>query len=152
MTSDKLVNLLQDAYVDEIETIMNYISNGVSLHGIRAEQVGQSLLNDVQEELNHAQLLAERLNTLGEVPHGSLDAVMSQQSLQPPAERNDVESVIKGVIDAETEAIELYREIIELAGEEGDYVTEDLAVQLLTDEEAHRAEFRDFAIEYDLEL
>lgn len=152
MTNQEIVELLQNAYVDELETLMNYLSNGVSLHGVRGEQVGQALLADVQEELNHAELLAERLNTLGEVPRGSFEATMTQESLQPPEQRNEVEDVITGVLDAESSAIDLYRELIEVAGEEGDYVTEDLAVQLLTDEEAHHAEFRDFAEEYDIEV
>lgn len=152
MSDQTIVELLQEAYVSEIETVMNYISNGVSLHGIRAEQVGQSLLQDVQEEVNHAQLLAERLNTLGEVPKGSFEGTMTQESLQPPTERNDIESVIQGVLDAESDAIDLYREIISVASEEEDYVTEDLAVQLLTDEEAHHSEFRDFAEEYDMNV
>lgn len=148
----KVVELLQVAYVDELETVQNYISNGVSLHGVRAEQIGESLLADVQEEVQHAQMLAERLNTLGEVPAGSMEIEPSQDSLQPPNERNDVEAVIAGVLDAEREAVSVYRQLVEVAAENDDYVTEDLAIALLEDEENHFAEFRDYAEEYDMEV
>lgn len=150
MTNERVVELLQQAYADELETVQNYISNGVSLHGVRAEQIGESLLADVQEEVTHAQMIAERLNTLGEVPIGSMEMTPSQKSLQPPAERNDVEAVIQGVLDAERDAVSVYRELIVAAGDADDYVTEDMAIALLEDEENHFAEFRDYAEEYGL--
>lgn len=152
MTNDEVIELLQEAYNDELETLANYLANGVSLHGVRGEQVGESLLADVQEELNHAQVLADRLNTLGETPRGSFELEMGQESLQPPEDRNQVESVIQGVLDAERDAVETYRELIVAAADADDYATEDLAIELLNDEEDHYAEFRDFAEEYDMDV
>jgi bacterioferritin len=57
-------------------------------------------------------------------------------------------SVIRGVLDAEEDAIETYHDLIEAADAAGDPVTEDLAVTILADEEAHRTEFRGFETEY----
>jgi len=58
--------------------------------------------------------------------------------------------VIRGVIDAENEAIETYNRIIR-AADGVDYVTQDLAIQLLTDEEEHRRTFLGYLAEYDKE-
>ena len=58
-------------------------------------------------------------------------------------------SVIDGVIAAEEDAIVTYRSLISAAREADDPVTEDLAIELLADEEVHRAEFRGFLQEYD---
>ena len=72
-------------------------------------------------------------------------------SLQPPEDSTDVLSVIEGVLDAEEGAIETYRSLIDAAEAANDPVTEDLAVTILADEEAHRTEFRGFKKEYQKE-
>jgi bacterioferritin len=149
MTSDDVVRLLKEAYNDEVETVQNYLANAILLETIRGEEVAESLKEDIQEELTHAEELGYRLRYHGERPPASMDLDASQESLQPPEDTADVEAVIDGVIEAETDAIETYEELIEVAAEAGDYVTEDLAVQLLADEQAHKAEFLSFKREYE---
>ena len=146
--SDQVIELLEDAYAAEIETVMNYLANAIVLDGVRAEEIAESLQTDVQEELNHAQQLGERLKQLDAAPPASMDFEPSQESLQPPADTTDVLSVVRGVLDAEEDAISTYRSLIEAARAGDDPVTEDLAVTLLADEEAHRREFRGFEKEY----
>ncbi|AXG06008.1 rubrerythrin [Haloplanus rubicundus] len=148
MTSDRVVELLRKAYGDEIETVMNYQTNAIVLDGVRAEEIKESLQQDIQEELGHAEQLGQRLKQLDARPPGSADFVARQDSLQPPEDSTDVLSVIRGVLDAEEDAIETYRALIDAAEEADDPVTEDLAVTILADEEAHRTEFRGFEKEY----
>jgi bacterioferritin len=148
MTSDRVVELLRKAYGDEMETVMNYQTNAIVLDGVRAEEIKESLQQDIQEELTHAEQLGQRLKQLDARPPGSADFVARQDSLQPPADSTDVLSVIGGVLDAEQDAIETYRALIEAAEAANDPVTEDLAVTILADEEAHRTEFRGFEKEY----
>ncbi|MFW6382493.1 MAG: ferritin-like domain-containing protein [Haloferacaceae archaeon] len=146
--SDEVVRLLQKAYQDEIETVMNYLTNSIVLDGVRAEEIKESLQQDVQEELGHAEQLGNRLKQLDENPPGSTAFEATQTSLQPPEDTTDVLSVIEGVLEAEEGAIGTYRALIRAAEEADDPVTEDLAVTLLGDEEAHRAEFRGYRKEY----
>jgi bacterioferritin len=148
MTNERVTELLQRAYSDEIETVMNYLTNSIVLDGVSAEEVKQSLEADVQEELNHAQRLGNRLKQLDERPPASADFEARQESLQPPEDSTDVVSVIEGVLDAEEDAIQMYRALITAATDADDPVTEDLAVTILSDEEAHRTEFRGFRREY----
>ncbi|MFB6136643.1 MAG: ferritin-like domain-containing protein [Halobacteriaceae archaeon] len=148
MTSDEVNRLLRQAYEDEIETVMNYLSNSIVLDGVRAEEIKESLQTDIQEELGHAEQLGERLKQLEQSPPGSAEFTARQESLQPPADTTDVLSVIEGVLDAENDAIDTYRELIDAAREADDPVTEDLAVTILADEEAHRTEFRGYRKEY----
>ncbi len=148
MTSDKVIEILKKAYGDEIETVMNYQSNAIVLDGVRAEEIKESLEADIDEELGHARKLGERLKQLGSRPPGSADFTARQHSLQPPEDSTDVLSVIRGVIEAERDAIATYRELIDVARDADDPVTEDLAVTLLADEEAHRTEFEGFEKEY----
>ncbi|MEF8886968.1 MAG: DUF892 family protein [Haloarculaceae archaeon] len=148
MSTDRVVDILRKAYSDEIETVMNYQTNAIVLDGVRAEEIKESLQQDIQEELTHAEQLGQRLKQLDARPPGSAEFVARQDSLQPPEDSTDVLSVIRGVLDAEEDAIETYRELIEAADAAGDPVTEDLAVTILADEEAHRTEFRGFEKEY----
>jgi len=146
--ADEVTRLLREAYADEIETVMNYLANSIVLDGVRAEEIKESLQQDIQEELGHAQQLGERLKQLDEAPPASMDFEARQESLQPPVDTTDVLSVIEGVVEAEEDAIATYRSLITAAREADDPVTEDLAVTLLADEEAHRTEFRGFRKEY----
>jgi bacterioferritin len=148
MSSDRVIELLRTAYSDEIETVMNYQTNAIVLDGVRAEEIKASLEQDIQEELTHAQQLGQRLKQLDARPPASAEFTASQDSLQPPEDSTDVLSVIHGVLDAEEGAIETYRTLVDVARDADDPVTEDLAVTLLADEEAHRTEFRGFEKEY----
>jgi len=148
MTNEEITRLLKKAYSDEIETVMNYLTNSIVLEGVSAEEVKESLEADIQEELDHAEQLGNRLKQLDERPPASYDFEARQESLQPPEDSTDVLSVINGVLDAEEDAIETYRELIDAATDGDDPVTEDLAVTILSDEEAHRTEFRGFRREY----
>ncbi len=148
MSSDRVIDTLRKAYGDEIETVMNYQTNAIVLDGVRAEEIKESLQQDIQEELTHAEQLGQRLKQLGARPPGSEEFTARQGSLQPPEDSTDVLAVIRGVLEAEKDAVETYRGLIKAAEEANDPVTEDLAVELLADEEAHRTEFEGFEKEY----
>lgn len=143
MKNKAIIALLQDAYAAEMETVANYLANSVWLDGLRAEEVKESLDEDITEELGHAKLLAQRIKQLGGRPPGSLDLKRSQKSLQPPKDSTDLRSVIHGVIEAEEDAVAGYRKLIK-ACDGSDYVTQDIAVRLLADEEAHLCQFKGF--------
>jgi bacterioferritin len=147
---EKVVELLSQAYWMEIETVMSYISASVNLDGVRAQEIRESLAEDVQEELGHAQRFAERIKELYGVVPGSEDFRAEQSFLQPPAEQTDVVHVIRGVIEAESGAIEHYTRIIEET-EEVDPVTQDMVIEILHDEQGHRRLFEGFLREYELE-
>ncbi|RDI71655.1 ferritin-like domain-containing protein [Halopelagius longus] len=146
--ADQITSILEEAYLDELETVMNYLTNSIVLDGVHAEEVKESLQEDIQEELNHAEMLGNRLKQLDAKPPGSAEFEASQMDLQPPEDSTDVVSVIEGVLTAEEDAIETYRSLVNAAREADDPVTEDLAVTILADEEAHRTEFRGFQKEY----
>ena len=148
MSSDQVIELLRKGYEDEIETVMNYQTNAIILDGVRAEEIKQSLQEDIQEELSHSAELGQRLKQLDARPPSSMEFTARQESLQPPEDSTNVLAVINGVLDAEEDAIETYRELINAAQEADDPVTEDLAITILSDEEAHRTEFRGFQKEY----
>ena len=147
---EEIIELLERAYWMEIETVMSYIANSVNPDGVRAQEIIESLNEDIQEELGHAQQFAARIKELYGVVPGSLDFKAEQSYLQPPAEQTDIVHVIKGVIEAETGAIEHYNAIIE-ATEGVDPVTNDMVIAILRDEEGHRRLFEGYLREYEAE-
>jgi bacterioferritin len=144
----EIVELLTKAYWMEIETVMSYIANSTNPDGVRAQEIIEALEQDIQEELGHAQQFARRIHELhGTVP-GSQAFAAEQSYLQPPSDAADVASIVRGVIEAEQGAIEHYTRIAE-ACDGVDWVTQDLVVEILRDEEGHRRLFEGFLREYE---
>ena len=147
---EQLIEMLTKAYWMEVETVMSYLANSINPEGVRAQEIIESLEQDVQEELGHARQYGERIKELYGVVPGSLDFNAEQSYLQPPEDQVDIVHVIKGVIEAESGAIEHYNQIIEFC-EGKDPVTQDMVITILHDEEGHRRLFEGFLREYQAE-
>jgi bacterioferritin len=147
---DEIIELLKKSYWMEIETVMSYIANSVNPDGVRAQEIIESLEQDIEEELGHAKQFAARIKELDGVVPGSSDFQAEQTYLQPPEHQTDIVHVIKGVIEAETGAIEHYNRIIEFC-DDVDLVTQDMVIAILRDEEGHRRLFEGYLREYEAE-
>ena len=147
---EKIVAMLQKAYWMELETVISYITNSTNPDGVRAQEIIESLKQDIQEELQHAQEFAQRIKDLYGVVPGSMEFQPEQSYLQPPTEQTDIVHVIKGVIAAENGAIDHYNQLIELT-EGVDPVTNDMVIAILRDEEGHRRLFEGYLREYEAE-
>ncbi|MBL9158689.1 MAG: hypothetical protein JNJ70_14525 [Verrucomicrobiales bacterium] len=147
-SNSKIIEALTTAYAMELETVQNYIAASVNLDGVRSDVIKKALAADIAEELTHAQTLANRIKTIGGTVPGSLDLPRGQKSLQPSKDSTDIVYIIKGVIVAEDAAIAQYNKIIKLC-DGVDYVTQDMAIGLLSGEEDHRREFIGFLKEYE---
>ena len=147
---EEIIKLLTEAYWMEIESVMSYVANSINPDGVRAQEVRESLEEDIQEELGHAQQFGNRIKELYGVVPGS-DAFAAEQSyLQPPERQTDIVHVIRGVIAAETGAIEHYNRIIQVT-DGVDWVTQDMVIAILHDEERHRRLFEGYLREFDEE-
>src|SRR5918996_1105653 len=147
---EQLIEMLTKAYWMEVETVMSYLANSINPDGVRAQEIIESLRADVQEELTHAQRFGERIKELYGVVPGSLEFSPEQKYLQPPEQQTDIVHIIKGVIEAETGAIEHYNRIIEVT-DGVDFVTQDMVIDILRDEEGHRRLFEGFLREFEAE-
>jgi len=147
---EHIIELLEKAYWMEIETVMSYIANSVNPDGVRAQEIRESLQEDIQEELGHAQQFADRIKELYGVVPGSRGFEAEQDYLQPPEHQTDIVHVIKGVIEAEKGAILHYTRIVEET-DQVDPVTNDMVIAILHDEQGHRRLFEGFLREYEAE-
>jgi len=149
-TRDHVVELLKKAYWMEIETVMSYLAASTNLDGVRAQEIRESLAKEVEDELGHARQFADRITELYGVVPGSEDFRAEQSFLQPPEHQTDVVHVIRGVIKAETGAIEHYTRVVEET-DGVDPVTQDMVIAILRDEQGHRRLFEGFLREYEFE-
>jgi bacterioferritin len=134
----------------EVETVRSYLANSTNPDGVRAQEIIESLEKEIEEELGHARLFARRIKELYGVVPGSLEFRAEQSFLQPPEHQTDIVHVIRGVIEAESGAIEHYERILE-ATDGVDLVTQDMVIEILHDEQGHRRLFEGFLREYETE-
>ncbi len=145
-TNEEVIEMLKTVYSMELETVMNYLANSTNLDGVRAEEIKKSLAADVTAELGHAQMLGNRIKQLGGLVPGSLGVKLGNQT-QPTDNTTDVVAVIRAVIEAESAACRQYKKIIRATDDE-DFVTQDLCIRLLADEEEHLVLFKGYLKEY----
>jgi bacterioferritin len=139
----QILELLTRAYWMEIETVISYLSASINPDGVRAREIASALRDEVDDELTHARRFGERIKELYGVVPGSMDFKPEQVYLQPPEQQTDLVHVVSGVIEAERGAIEHYNRIInETDGV--DWVTNDMTIEILHDEERHRRLFEGF--------
>jgi bacterioferritin len=146
----ELIELLKIGYWMEIETVMSYLANSINPDGVRAREVVEHLEKDIQEELGHAEQFGNRIKELYGVVPGSMEFNAEQRYLQPPDEQTDIVHVIRGVIEAETGAIEHYQRIIDFC-DGVDLVTQDMVIDIQRDEQQHLRLFEGFLREYEVE-
>src|SRR5919201_4225711 len=93
---EQLIELLTTAYWMEIETVISYTANSINPDGVRAQEIIESLEEDIQEELGHARQFGQRIKELYGVVPGSLDFQAEQSYLQPPEQQTDVVHTVNG--------------------------------------------------------
>jgi bacterioferritin len=132
----EVVELLTQAYWMEIETVMNYIAGSISHDGAPGLKVKATLLECVEEEVQHAQRLGRRIQELhsSTPPAGGL--TIDHEYLQPPGRQPDIVAMIEAVVAAEAGAIRHYSRITRATGRI-DRVTYALAAELLDEEQQH---------------
>src|SRR6476620_6992070 len=91
---EQIIGMLTKAYWMEMETVINYVTNSINPDGVRAQEIIESLREDIQEELGHAQQFANRIKELYGVVPGSLDFKAEQTYLQPPEQQTDIVHII----------------------------------------------------------
>lgn len=134
MASKKLLEKLNEAISLEVLASIQYMWQHVTVRGINAESVGGVFKDISITEMKHAEAIAERLDYLGGTP-----------TTMPLKRTVCIGKPVKQMLEvdkkAEEEAIELYKEIIELADKEKDIVTRKIFEEILSEEEQHHNTF-----------
>ena len=126
--SDELKALLDAAVAREIQVSIQYMWQHVQVMGVKAVAVQDKFKETAIDEMKHAEKIAERLWYLGGTPTTKPTQITVGKTLKEFLELDTL---------AEVEAVEMYRQIIQLATKEGDVTTAFMFKEILEDEEEH---------------
>lgn len=130
--SNELLDLLNKAIARELGVSIQYMWHHVMALGMESPEIKDVFKDIAIVEMKHAEDIAERLFYLGGIPTTKPTPIKVGGSLK---------EMVEDDLQAENEAIEMYKGIIEKASEKGDSTTRLLFEEILTAEEEHKHTF-----------
>jgi bacterioferritin len=125
----KVIELLNEALKEELTAINQYWLHYRVLDNWGIDKLAEYERSESIDEMKHADKLAERILFL--------DGLPNFQALGRLRIGENVEEILKADMEAELQGAKLYRELVAHAETVRDYVTRDLAREILEDEEKH---------------
>ncbi len=125
----QVLKRLNLALKGELTAINQYFLHARMLEDWGVTKMGKHEYDESIEEMQHADILIKRILLLEGLPN--------LQELGKLYIGENVEEVIKGDLKLELEGIQNYRDGIKDCETANDYVTRDLFIQILKDEEGH---------------
>jgi bacterioferritin len=141
------IALLNHAVATEIVCVLRYKFHSVCATGLTSEAVKAEFAQHAQEEGEHLDLLAERIDQLGGKPNLNPDGVISRAASEYVEGENLVEMIQENLI-AERIGIETYREMVRYFGDK-DSTTRALLERILAQEEEHANDMLDLLVGHD---
>lgn len=143
---DKLTKLLQKAYADEWIAYYAYKWAADMAHGMGSPHVAELADKIADEEEEHADELAERILELGgDLPYGieTLYDLANCKTVYYPKDMSDLKGILKGLVEAEGCAIDVYKKILKFLSPcyDTDVKTFHLVEHILAEEIHHEDEF-----------
>jgi len=130
--SPKLTEKMNQAIAGELQAIVQYMWHHIMVKGLNSASLMDVFEDIAVEEMKHAEKIAERLFYFDVNP---------TIKPNPIAVGGTPEQMLKANVQAEEEAITLYKDIIKQAASESDDTTRLLFEEILADEERHHDTF-----------
>lgn len=125
----KVIEQLNLGLKKELTAINQYFLHSRMLEDWGVTKLAKHEYKESIEEMHHADLFIKRILLVGGLPN--------LQELGKLFIGEDVKEVIQCDLKLEVDGIKTYRKAIEVCEAAGDYVSRDLFLQILKDEEAH---------------
>ena len=126
---DQVIQLLNETLKNELTAINQYWLHYRLLDNWGVKKLAEYERHESIDEMKHADRLADRILFL--------DGLPNFQALGRLRVGENVEEILKADMEAELQGAALYREVVAHAETVRDYVTRDLAREILADEEKH---------------
>lgn len=136
-----ICRLLNDALATEWVCILRYRRHHFTAKGMESPAIAAEFLVHANEELGHADKLAERIVQLGGEPDLNPDT-LSRRSHADYDDSADLAAMVRANLVAERVAVETYRQMIALVGDK-DPTTKRMLEWILEQEEEHADELAD---------
>lgn len=138
---EKVIQLLNEALATEIVCVLRYRQNYFVARGLRAKIAAGEFLEHANQELEHADLLSERIVQLGGAPDFN-PATLLERSHAEYRLGASLQEMIRENLVAERIAIDSYREMAQYLGED-DPTTRRMLETILATEEEHADDLAD---------
>ncbi len=139
---EEVIKLLNKAYADEWLAYYQYFIEAKVVKGIMKDGVVAELNQHAQDELRHANMVADRILQLGGIPilHPKEWFDLANCAYEAPT-NPDVLAVLEQAIKGEQCAIDVYSRIAQMT-QGKDIVTYDIVSQILADEVEHEEDLQ----------
>ena len=138
---NKTIDILNEALATEIVCVLRYMHHYFMATGVHGAAARDEFKEHADEEREHADLVAERIQQLGGKPDFNPKGLL-ERSTSHYVEGETLADMIREDLVAERMVIELYQEMIRYFGND-DPTTRLLIEQLLKDEEEHASDLSD---------
>lgn len=142
-TADRteVLALLNAALATEIVCVLRYRRHYFMARGIQAKSIADEFMVHANEELGHADQIAERIVQLGGEPDFAPTNLVNRSHAEYKTGINLIDMIMEDLV-AERIAIDSYREFIKYLGDQ-DSTTSDMLKGILAIEEQHADELAD---------
>ena len=144
---DKAVTLLQSALASEIVCVLRYTMNSISVAGISSTGVAEEFMEHANDERQHMQMIAERIDQLGGEPNFNPEGLASRSATEYGTGGTLVDMVKQNLV-AERIAIEHYLDLIRYF-KDNDPTTRTMFEAILKDEEDHATDMHDLLVAHE---
>jgi len=124
MSHDAVIKQLNEILKHEWTGVAQYAQAGFIVEGIWREVYAEKFLGDAKESFGHAQLVGDKIVSLGGIPVATRNEIKQSRDLQ---------EVLKFSLEFESKAVEMYSKAIELA--EGNRTLVIFLEDILNDEQ-----------------
>jgi bacterioferritin len=131
MSKEQLIAAMNDQLSAEYQAIITYIQYSAVVTGPNRPELVNFFRSEIPDEQNHAQYLADKISALGGVP---------TTTAKPVPHAETPRELLENVLAAESEAVEAYTKLIDLADAAGEIGIRIQMENFVQDENNHRDE------------
>ena len=133
MSREESLKRLNELFAEELEAAIRYLHLAATVKGLDRLLVRDTLLSNMNETLDHAQTIAEKMVHLGGAP--GLDL-----KLRISPEKTSGADAIRTALAFEQAALDAYREFLDSIKDQDDVVLEEFLRAQVAPESEHVAE------------
>jgi bacterioferritin len=138
---NKTIQILNEALATEIVCVLRYMHHYFMATGVHAKSVAGEFKEHADDEREHADSLAERIQQLGGKPDFNPKGLL-ERSVSQYVEGETLADMIREDLVAERMVIEVYQDMVRFFGD-NDPTTRVLMEELLRKEEEHASDLSD---------
>lgn len=142
LDKERAVDVLNEALATEIVCVLRYLHHYFMATGVHGRAVADEFKEHADDEREHADVIAERIQQLGGKPDFN-PASLLQRSVAQYVEGETLADMIREDLIAERTVIDVYQEMIHFFGEK-DPTTRRLLEHIKAQEEEHATDLSDF--------